>query len=93
MRSQSPPWSCIVTIEPTPHCSPCSAGLPALASSQCENLCSPPEAGRDEPAIDIATPEEISALTTSRTPSSLLPATNSGASSTSRAVISESAAA
>ena len=80
--SQSPPCKYIVTIEPKPHCSPCNAGLSLLASNQCENLCSPPLAGLDVPAIDIATPLEISALTTNLTPSSLPLATFSIPSST-----------
>ena len=80
--SQLPPCKYIVTIDPKPHCSPCNAGLSLLASNQCENLCSPPLAGLEVPAIDIATPLEINALTTNLTPSSLPLATLSIPSST-----------
>src|SRR5256885_8933653 len=57
-------------IVPTPHCSPCNAGFFAIRSSAWENLCSLPEAGREEPAIDIATPLDTRALHTNQALSS-----------------------
>ncbi len=59
-------------IVPTPHCSPCRAGFLAIRSKAWENLCSLPEAGRDDPAMDMATPEETRALHTNHALSSSL---------------------
>src|SRR5437667_220761 len=67
---QFPAWRYIIMIVPTPHCSPCKPGFFAIRSRACENLCSLPEAGREEPAIDIATPLETSALHTNHALSS-----------------------
>jgi hypothetical protein len=55
--------------------------------------CSAPEAGREDPAIDIATPDETSALTTIHADSSRLGLIESALSTSISAVISESAAA
>jgi hypothetical protein len=57
-------------IVPTPHCSPCSPGFFAIRSSAWENLCSLPDAGREDPAIDIATPLDTRALQTNQALSS-----------------------
>src|SRR3989440_11990097 len=57
-------------IVPTPHCSPCNPGFFAIRSSAWENLCSLPDAGREDPAIDIATPLDTRALHTNQALSS-----------------------
>src|SRR3989440_477922 len=57
-------------IVPTPHCSPCNPGFFAMRSSAWENLCSLPDAGREDPAIDIATPLDTRALHTNQALSS-----------------------
>src|SRR5207244_952331 len=67
---QFPAWRYIIMIVPTPHCSPCNPGFFAIRSRACENLCSLPDAGREEPAIDIATPLDTSALHTNHALSS-----------------------
>src|SRR6266571_2380304 len=46
---QFPAWRYIIMIVPTPHCSPCNPGFFAIRSRACENLCSLPDAGREEP--------------------------------------------
>src|SRR5437879_1013645 len=67
---QFPLWRYIIMIVPTPHCSPCSPGFFAIRSSAWENLCSLPDAGREDPAIDIATPLDTRALHTNQALSS-----------------------
>src|SRR3989441_10546937 len=67
---QLPAWRYIIMIVPTPHCSPCRPGFFAIRSRAWENLCSLPDAGREEPAIDIATPLETRALHTNHALSS-----------------------
>src|SRR2546427_420450 len=67
---QFPAWRYIIMMVPTPHCSPCKPGFFAIRSRACENLCSLPDAGREEPAIDIATPLDTSALHTNHALSS-----------------------
>src|SRR5256712_8812521 len=62
--SQFPPWRYIIMIVPTPHCSPWRAGFFASLSSAWENLCSDPEAGLDDAAVDIATPVATTAIPT-----------------------------
>src|SRR5438093_1031018 len=68
--SQFPPWRYIIMIVPTPHCSPWRAGFFASLSSAWEHLCSLPLAGREDPAIDIATPLDTSAFATNHALSS-----------------------
>src|SRR5207247_10456926 len=65
-----PAWMYIIMVVRTPHCSPGKAGFFAIRSRACENLCSLPDAGREEPAIDIATPLDTSALHTNHALSS-----------------------
>src|SRR3990170_1386622 len=67
---QFPPWRYIIMSVPAPHCSPWRAGFRATRSSAWENLCSLPDAGREDPAIDIATPEDTRALHTNQALSS-----------------------
>ncbi len=50
---------------PTPHCSPCKAGLGATSSRAWLNLCSDPLAGLLVPAMDMAIPLLIRDLATS----------------------------
>src|SRR5659263_459588 len=57
-------------IVPTPHCSPWRAGLGANSSSAWLNLCSEPLAGRDDPAMLIATPLATRAFITVQADSS-----------------------
>ncbi len=44
-------------MHPMPHSSPCSPFPGASRSMACENMCSEPEVGRDEPATDIEMPD------------------------------------
>src|SRR2546427_11027687 len=80
-------------IVPTPTCSPWRAGFFAMRSSACENLCSLPDAGREDPAIDIATPADTSALHTNQALSSRRGLMFGAFSRTSFAAISPKAAA
>jgi len=64
IRCQSSPYRYVIIIVPTPHCSPCNAGLSATIFRAWLNLCSDPEAGAEEPAILIATPLDTSAVIT-----------------------------
>src|SRR5690606_21916039 len=55
---------------PIPHASPWRAFPGASRSRACPNLGSPPEPGREEPAMLIATPEETRAFVTNQALSS-----------------------
>ena len=88
---RAPLWKYSVMMEPTPTWWPWRALPGAMRSSWCEKRCSAPDAGREEPAMDMATPEETSAFVTIHADSSSPGLMESALPTSISAVICESA--